>query len=186
MCARCVPTVLVVTNSACAISRFCMPEAASSATRRSDGVSASGPASMLPAWPRAGDDQLLVRAASASSRRPAALRQREPLPQRLARRGAPAGATQRAAQLDQRVRELEPAPGELRSSSTDSRQLRDALVAADDAGVGSQGDADPTVLAELARAGELPSSASSARPARIARRQDRRQQLSATAGSSGC
>ena len=99
-------TVFVETNSACAISRFVSPRSASSATRRSLGVSAS--------VPRTAGRRGRAPAATSSAARVAGEPARagvvgdvEAQAQRLARRRALAVGMLRGAEVDERARQLQ-------------------------------------------------------------------------------
>ena len=83
-----------------AISRLRTPRAASWATWRSRGVSASEPLRRSPARPGSGGHQLLVGAGGEHGRL-AAMGQVEPDPQPLARLPALSAAAQLASQVDQ-------------------------------------------------------------------------------------
>ena len=97
---RWVSTVFSVTNSVWAISRLVPPAAASSATRRSLGVSESAPSRSVAPGPDADRGELGSRPALQSARAPHRDGQRQRLEQRLTRRGALSGGPERRAEVD--------------------------------------------------------------------------------------
>ena len=101
---RCHSTALTVTNSSFAISRLVRPSAASSATRRSLGVS-SPPARRTAARPPA---RWSSSRAARAAQRPDRLGDADGLAQDVARLGGAADAPDRPAELDKRVCQLDP------------------------------------------------------------------------------
>ncbi len=150
---RCVPTVLTDTNSACPISRLVSPPAASSATRRSDGVSASRPEDRS----RRRWTQVAASSSSIRARRGSA-------PHCCARRIASRSGSRAALRLParrfavpssiERARELEPSR---RAPEPFDRlaQHRDPVVAACEQPGDAQRDADAARLPEPERSLEL-------------------------------
>jgi hypothetical protein len=144
-------TVAVVTNSVSAISRFWLPSAASSAMRRSLGVSASAPVVAR----RRGRAPVARSSASAkSSRGAAAVRDVEGPAQRRAGRLSLAGAAQRGAQLGFGTGALEP---RRRGLARRDRLLQqpDFLAAAGHRRRGAQGDGERARCGQRARQGQL-------------------------------
>ena len=159
VCVRWVSTVRWVTNSSCAIWRFVRPSAASVATRRSAGVSASRPGERGPARPRAGGVQLRPRALG-EPHGAALVGEMERLAQRLARRLGAAAPAQRRAEVHERAHVLEP------------RAARRARPRGDSAALAAPRSRRPAARRARPRAAPRPATSArrGARRARAARR----------------
>ncbi len=132
MLVRWTSTVLWVTKSACAISRFVGPSAASSATRRSLGVSDSTPLRAMRRG-RAPVARSSLSARAASGRGAADRRQLERMPKLLAGLGAAVGSAKRRSQLGARLRVLELRRRPAQHVDRFLEQLEPALAALDEA-----------------------------------------------------
>lgn len=121
-CPRCASTVLTVTNSVAAMPRLLCPAAASSAMRRSLGVSASTPARRILRWCTP------VALSSSCARAATGYAPHSRAVLGASRSGPLAAAAQRRAELEQRPGALQPRGGDREQLGRRARQ-RDRLVA---------------------------------------------------------